>query len=680
MLLERIARRIASTLPGPVRMRPGDVMRIAGEAVAADLGQRLAAPPRREVRLGLEDHDPRTLAEEQTLAIVVEGLHRSGVIAPRRTKPANSSFSRISVAPVIATSARPGADLVGRETDGVVPRRARRGERLHHAAGVEGARDVDGQERRAVALQLHRVDGVLAFVDPGSLELAEDVGLAHGRAEDHGGARIGEVLWGEARALHRLAGRGEGESRAPPGVARFGRVEVVAGTELLHLTRHVAVHRGGVEGLHLRCPAPAIDEGLPEGGDADSDGADHAHPCHEHTSHGRAAFSVYRLARPRSLAAKNRPDGRLLARLDRSRARPYLPPPWSPVSTRSCRRSRRSRDAEIVDSRFVGTDRQERYFTYEEMWQEANRRAAFLRAMGLEKGDRLALVVPEGHEFVLSFFGAVVAGIVPVPMFPRATFKGVDGYVDILAHIVEASGAKVMLSMETLRPIIDKVKERDVELRQVAMCETAFEGETPAFERPEVTPEDLCFLQFTSGSTSRPKGVMVTHENLVANASCFLGPAPGLDRNDDDVGVSWLPLFHDMGLIGFILGTIVCDIPVVIIPTAQFARAPRLWLETIHKHRGTITYAPNFAYELVAKRVRDKDLESLDLSCIRVAGCGAEPIRAKSLAAFAERLAPAGFDGDKAFLPSYGMAERPGDHLSPAAARRSSSIGSTPPR
>jgi fatty-acyl-CoA synthase len=277
--------------------------------------------------------------------------------------------------------------------------------------------------------------------------------------------------------------------------------------------------------------------------------------------------------------------------------------------------------------------------------------------MGLSKGDRLALVIPEGHEFVLSFFGAVVAGVVPVPIVPRATFKGVDGYVDILDHIVAASGARVLLSMESLRPIVDKVLERDSRLETVAMCESAFDGETPAFERPAVEASDLCFLQFTSGSTSRPKGVQVTHENLVTNASCFLGPAPGLDRNDDDVGVSWLPLYHDMGLIGFILGTIVCDIPVVIIPTAQFARAPLLWLQTIHEYRGTITYAPNFGYELAAKRVKDKDLDNLDLSCIRVAGCGAEPIRAKSLAAFADRLAPAGFDGDKAYLPSYGMAE-----------------------
>jgi fatty-acyl-CoA synthase len=305
---------------------------------------------------------------------------------------------------------------------------------------------------------------------------------------------------------------------------------------------------------------------------------------------------------------------------------------------------------------FIGSDRKRRSYSYEELWQEANRRAAHLHAMGLEKGDRVALVIAEGHEFVLTFFGATVAGIVPVPIFPRATFKAIDGYVDILAHIVEAAKARVLVTMAGTKPFVDKLLERNVGLEKVVTCEEAFAGSAPSFTRPEIEPEDVCFLQFTSGSTSRPKGVMVRHRNLVANAQAFLGPS-GLNRVDADVGVSWLPLFHDMGLIGFILGTIVCDIPVVILPTATFARMPRIWLDTIHEFRGTITYAPNFAYQLVSKRVKDSDLARLDLSCVRVAGCGAEPIRASALAEFAARLRPTGFDGDKTYLPSYGMAE-----------------------
>ncbi len=303
---------------------------------------------------------------------------------------------------------------------------------------------------------------------------------------------------------------------------------------------------------------------------------------------------------------------------------------------------------------FIGRDRQERYWPYEHLEAEAHRRAAFLQAMGVTKGDRVALVIGEPDEFVLTFLGATVAGAVPVPIYPRASFRNLDGYVDILAHIVGSAGARFVFCMDSNREIVTRIRDRGVEA-EVLDVATSFVGEAPNWKQPKVTPDDLCFLQFTSGSTSKPKGVMVTHGNLVANACAFLGPS-GLDRNDEDKGVSWLPLFHDMGLIGFVLGTLVCDIPVVLLPTETFARSPGLWLETITKHRGTITYAPNFAYELVTKRVKDKQLAQLDLSSLRVAGCGAEPIRARTLQAFADKFAAAGFDS-KAFLPSYGMAE-----------------------
>jgi fatty-acyl-CoA synthase len=313
-------------------------------------------------------------------------------------------------------------------------------------------------------------------------------------------------------------------------------------------------------------------------------------------------------------------------------------------------------DGEERGFRFLGLDREERFYPYAAMRVEAERRAAFLAAAGLAKGERVALLLPENHEFVLTFLGASVGGFVPVPMYPQATFKAIDAYLDILAHIVEAADARVLVAMEQNRDVVDKLALRpEMAGRRVLFAPEAFAGAPPPFEPPVVSPEDLCFLQFTSGSTSKPKGVMVTHANLVANATAFLGPH-GLNRTPEDVGVSWLPLFHDMGLIGFVLGTLIVDLPVVLMPTAQFARMPRLWLELISKHRGTITYAPNFAYQLVTKRVREADLASLDLSSLRIAGCGAEPIRARTLAEFAERFAPAGFDAS-ALLPSYGMAE-----------------------
>jgi fatty-acyl-CoA synthase len=151
--------------------------------------------------------------------------------------------------------------------------------------------------------------------------------------------------------------------------------------------------------------------------------------------------------------------------------------------------------------------------------------------------------------------------------------------------------------------------------------------------------------------------VVVTHANLAANSEAFMIHGLGKDSSFDK-GVSWLPLYHDMGLIGYVIGPLFTDIPVVFMPTASFVRSPRLWLDTIHKHRGTIAYAPNFAYQLVSKRLKEKDVAASgwDLSCMRITGCGAEPIQAKTLREFADKLRPVGFD-PKSYLPSYGMAE-----------------------
>jgi fatty-acyl-CoA synthase len=305
---------------------------------------------------------------------------------------------------------------------------------------------------------------------------------------------------------------------------------------------------------------------------------------------------------------------------------------------------------------FVRPDGSERFCSFRTIHEEALRRGAHFAARDLRKGDRVALVIPDGDEFVLSFLGAIYAGVVPVPIYPQLSFKNVDAYHDTVAHITRASGAKLLVTTETTRPYVDPVVPSVDSLRGIM---SAHELEAPA-PRPldvNVTPEDLAFLQFTSGSTSRPKGVVVTHANLAANSEAFMIHGLGKDSSFDK-GVSWLPLYHDMGLIGFVVGPLFTDIPVVFMPTASFVRGPRIWLDTIHKHRGTITYAPNFAYQLVAKRLKEKDVlgSGWDLSCMRVTGCGAEPIQAKTLREFADKLKPAGFD-PRSYLPSYGMAE-----------------------
>jgi len=303
---------------------------------------------------------------------------------------------------------------------------------------------------------------------------------------------------------------------------------------------------------------------------------------------------------------------------------------------------------------FVRPDGTERFCSFATIHAEAERRGAHFAARGLGKGDRVALVIPEGDEFVLSFLGAIYAGVVPVPMYPQLSFKNVESYHETVAHISRASGAKLLLTTKTTQPFVEPVLGKVDSLRGIFTVDE-LAAPAPAKLDVDVTPEDNAFFQFTSGSTSRPKGVVVTHRNLAANSEAFMIHGLGKDSRVDK-GVSWLPLFHDMGLIGFVIGPLFTDIPVVFLPTASFVRAPRIWLDTIHKHRGTITYAPNFAYALVTKRLKEKDVLGLDLSCMRITGCGAEPIQAKTLREFAQKLEPAGFK-QTSFLPSYGMAE-----------------------
>src|SRR5262245_19902709 len=318
----------------------------------------------------------------------------------------------------------------------------------------------------------------------------------------------------------------------------------------------------------------------------------------------------------------------------------------------------RIHDAPESGMRFLGPGAEERYFTYQHIYAEAGRRAAHLSdpaGLGLKKSDRLVLMMAEAHEFVMSFLGCVLAGIVPTPVSPPMATKGGEHFLATAARIMEDAGAKALLTTESSKPFAEQILQVGSGSARLVTTETAFAGDPPPFDPPQVSPEDICFLQYTSGSTTSPKGVMVTHANLMANITAFLGPH-GLNGGPGDVAVSWLPLYHDMGLIGFILGPLIYIGPVVILSTTSFARDPRAWLKAIDKYRGTISYAPNFAYAQVLKRLRDQDLESLDLSCWRVAGCGAEPIHAPTLMNFAERLAPAGFRAE-AFMPSFGLAE-----------------------
>jgi fatty-acyl-CoA synthase len=292
-------------------------------------------------------------------------------------------------------------------------------------------------------------------------------------------------------------------------------------------------------------------------------------------------------------------------------------------------------------------------FSYTAMERITARFGGALQALGLRKGDRVALIVPNNDDFVMCFLGAIRAGIVPVPIYPPMALGQLQAYLDNTRHIVAKCGARALVTTSKIKRLLGTVQAACPDLEQVVAIEGIRESTEP-LKAETITLEDTAFLQFTSGSTSRPKGVHLTHANLAANVKCIM--EDGARMGDGDVGVSWLPLYHDMGLIGFVLSPIYHRTPIAILPPLLFLKRPVTWLQAITRHKGSISYAPNFAFALAVKRIKATDLEGLDLSSWARAGCGAEPIRPETLEAFADAFERVGFKRS-ALLPSYGMAE-----------------------
>jgi fatty-acyl-CoA synthase len=292
-------------------------------------------------------------------------------------------------------------------------------------------------------------------------------------------------------------------------------------------------------------------------------------------------------------------------------------------------------------------------FSFDAIERISGRFGGALQALGLRKGDRVALILPNNDDFVLCFLGAIRAGIIPAPIYPPMALGQLQAYLDNTRHIVAKSGARVLVTTAKVKRLLGTVQEACPALEQVVAIEGIRESSEP-LKSEKIGLDDVAFIQFTSGSTSRPKGVTLTHANLAANIKCIM--EDGLRSGPDDVGVSWLPLYHDMGLIGFVLAPLYRLVPIVYLPAILFLKRPVTWFQAISKYRGSIAYAPNFAYALCIKRIKAAELEGLDLSTWRVAGCGAEPIRPETLEGFAQAFSKIGFKKE-ALLPSYGMAE-----------------------
>ena len=292
-------------------------------------------------------------------------------------------------------------------------------------------------------------------------------------------------------------------------------------------------------------------------------------------------------------------------------------------------------------------------FSYTAVERMTARFGGALQALGLRKGDRGALILPNNDDFVLCFLGAIRAGIVPVPIYPPMALGALQAYLDNTRHIVAKSGARALVTTSKIKRLLGTVQGACPDLEQVVAIEGIRESTEP-LKGEKITLEDVAFLQFTSGSTSRPKGVTLTHGNLAANIKCIM--EDGLRMVPEDIAISWLPLYHDMGLIGFVLAPLYNCVPVHFLPALLFLKRPITWFQTFTRYGGSTAYAPNFAYALCVKRIKPADLEGLDVSRWRVAGCGAEPIRPETLEAFASHFARIGFKRE-ALLPSYGMAE-----------------------
>jgi len=305
--------------------------------------------------------------------------------------------------------------------------------------------------------------------------------------------------------------------------------------------------------------------------------------------------------------------------------------------------------------RFLQPGGGEKYYSFKDLGAAVDVRAKELLAAGFKKGDRVGLIVVENQEFILTFVGAMSVGIVPVPMYPPLSFGSLDAYVDTAARILERAGACGLVTEKRIQSVLWSLVGRVKGLRTLVCVEDLPQVDsTQELDLSHIDLDDVAFLQFTSGSTALPKGVVVTHRSLLANLHAIM--KHGLRMTPDDVAVSWLPLYHDMGLIGFMLAPMWYATPMVYLSTLDFVKRPTSWLEAVSKYRGTITFAPNFAFALVARRTSEKQLAKLDLSSLKALGCGAEPNHPDTLKAFTKHFAKAGLKA-KALLPVYGMAE-----------------------
>jgi fatty-acyl-CoA synthase len=295
-----------------------------------------------------------------------------------------------------------------------------------------------------------------------------------------------------------------------------------------------------------------------------------------------------------------------------------------------------------------------RVYPYSELRHDAFACAYRLIGRGIAPGDRIALIAETGPDFAALFFGAVYAGAWPVPLPLPTSFGGASAYVDQLTVQLKSCDPVMLIHPEELASMAEDAA------RQAGTTAVAWEklaqAPAPVVALPDAQPGDIAYLQYSSGSTRFPHGVAVTHHALLNNLSAH---SHGMELQDSDRCVSWLPWYHDMGLVGCMLSPVANQVSVDYLKTEDFARRPLAWLDLISRNPGTsISYSPTFGYDICARRMssQTRASERFDLSRWRIAGNGADMIRPDVMQSFVDAFADAGFKAS-AFLPSYGLAE-----------------------
>ena len=296
----------------------------------------------------------------------------------------------------------------------------------------------------------------------------------------------------------------------------------------------------------------------------------------------------------------------------------------------------------------------EETLTYHDLYVEALQYCGTLRRRGLVKGDRVLVAVPNGRSFLSSFLGTLMAGGVAVPVVTRdSIFIGLNKAHEIVGHILEDCQARFVITTHNNEKLWQSLTTKlNIKKLNIIFDTNEHKNNVPGLP-VELFPDDYAFIQYTSGSTSLPKGVVIPHRQLIYQVESIV---VGLNSSEKDRAVSWLPLFHDMGLIGTFLHSLYVGMEIVLMSPEKFLFDPKQWLLAISKYKATMSTGPNSAYSICVSRIKPEEIEGLNLSSWRVAFSGAEPISVEIMNRFVEMFEPYGFNA-RAICPGYGMAE-----------------------